>query len=169
MAKQAARRYPYAYAQVFDYVARAVPLAGGKYKVLAVNPANGSIEVASSMSLASWGNNISILVRSEGPQSTRVEFVVSMKFGLVDWGARNRDIRALYQAIDSVLPGGQDVELTPTPVPAVAPTAQAAPPVAPPAGWHPDPGGRHELRYWDGGAWTANVSDAGVTAIDPLS
>lgn len=37
------------------------------------------------------------------------------------------------------------------------------------AGWHPDPTGRHELRYWDGGDWTAHVSDAGVTALDPLA
>jgi hypothetical protein len=34
------------------------------------------------------------------------------------------------------------------------------------AGWQADPFGRHELRYWDGSAWTAHVSDAGVTATD---
>ncbi|MFN3254676.1 MAG: phospholipid scramblase-related protein [Ilumatobacter sp.] len=37
-----------------------------------------------------------------------------------------------------------------------------------PAAWHPDPTGRHELRYWDGAAWTAHVSNAGVTGTDPL-
>lgn len=36
-----------------------------------------------------------------------------------------------------------------------------------PAAWHPDPGGRHELRYWNGTEWTEHVSDAGVTGIDP--
>jgi hypothetical protein len=35
-------------------------------------------------------------------------------------------------------------------------------------GWHPDPGGRHEYRYWDGTTWTDDVSDGGVTAKDPL-
>ncbi|HUP86574.1 MAG TPA: SHOCT domain-containing protein [Acidimicrobiales bacterium] len=35
-----------------------------------------------------------------------------------------------------------------------------------PAGWQPDPFGRHEVRYWDGSAWTAHVSDAGVTGTD---
>lgn len=37
------------------------------------------------------------------------------------------------------------------------------------AGWHPDPAGRHELRYWNGTAWTDDVSDRGTTGKDPLS
>ncbi len=36
-----------------------------------------------------------------------------------------------------------------------------------PAQWYPDPSGRHELRYWEGSRWTGNVSDQGVTSIDP--
>ena len=35
-----------------------------------------------------------------------------------------------------------------------------------PAGWHPDPTKRHELRYWDGQQWTAHVSDRGVQGTD---
>jgi Protein of unknown function (DUF2510) len=35
-------------------------------------------------------------------------------------------------------------------------------------GWQPDPSGRHEYRYWDGSAWTDDVSDAGATSLDPL-
>jgi len=42
-------------------------------------------------------------------------------------------------------------------------------PATAPAGWHPDPQGRHELRYWDGAKWTDHVSDAGVTATDPVT
>jgi uncharacterized protein YxjI len=34
--------------------------------------------------------------------------------------------------------------------------------------WYPDPVQRHELRYWDGTAWTDHVSDQGVTGTDPL-
>ena len=37
-----------------------------------------------------------------------------------------------------------------------------------PANWYPDTTGRHELRYWDGTAWTDHVSDRGVTGVDPL-
>ena len=34
--------------------------------------------------------------------------------------------------------------------------------------WHPDPTGRHQLRYWDGSAWTDHVSNGGATSTDPL-
>jgi len=37
-----------------------------------------------------------------------------------------------------------------------------------PASWHPDPMGRHQLRYWDGLAWTDHVSDNGVQTTDRL-
>jgi hypothetical protein len=40
--------------------------------------------------------------------------------------------------------------------------------VAQPAGWNPDPSGRHEQRYWNGTGWTDDVSDAGVAAKDPM-
>jgi Protein of unknown function (DUF2510) len=39
---------------------------------------------------------------------------------------------------------------------------------APWPGWHPDPAGRHESRYFDGIAWTANVVDGKIAAIDPI-
>ena len=38
-----------------------------------------------------------------------------------------------------------------------------------PAGWQPDPTGRHEHRYWDGTMWTDNVSNAGVASTDPVA
>lgn len=47
---------------------------------------------------------------------------------------------------------------------AVAPTSMPATP----SGWHPDPSGRHEHRYWDGSNWTDTVSDQGATSSDPL-
>ncbi|HEX6568220.1 MAG TPA: septum formation family protein [Acidimicrobiales bacterium] len=39
---------------------------------------------------------------------------------------------------------------------------------APAPGWNPDPTGRHEYRYWDGSTWTDDVSDSGVTSVDPV-
>lgn len=37
-----------------------------------------------------------------------------------------------------------------------------------PANWYPDPTGRHELRYWNGSAWTDHVSTNGQQATDPV-
>lgn len=37
-----------------------------------------------------------------------------------------------------------------------------------PANWYDDPTRRHQLRYWDGSAWTEHVSDNGVQGVDPL-
>lgn len=37
-----------------------------------------------------------------------------------------------------------------------------------PAGWLPDPSGRHEMRYWSGHSWTEHVSDSGVQSVDSL-
>ena len=36
-----------------------------------------------------------------------------------------------------------------------------------PGEWRADPSGRHQHRYWDGGAWTAHVADEGVAGVDP--
>lgn len=41
-----------------------------------------------------------------------------------------------------------------------------SPPV--PAQWCPDPTGAHQLRYWDGTQWTAQVADDGQQSVDPL-
>lgn len=35
-----------------------------------------------------------------------------------------------------------------------------------PAGWYPDPTGRHQHRYWDSNRWTSSVSDGGVVSQD---
>jgi hypothetical protein len=53
---------------------------------------------------------------------------------------------------------------------APAPTAPPAPPPPglPPAGWHPDPAGRHWWRWWDGVDWTEHVADGGSPYVDPL-
>lgn len=37
-----------------------------------------------------------------------------------------------------------------------------------PPGWHADPTGRHQLRYWDGTGWTDHVSDNGHQQQDPI-
>jgi hypothetical protein len=50
---------------------------------------------------------------------------------------------------------------------AVEPAPVAAPVSSVPAGWHPDPSKRYEMRYWDGDKWTEYVSSQGQTYTDP--
>lgn len=38
-----------------------------------------------------------------------------------------------------------------------------------PGGWHADPMGRFEYRYWDGTRWTDHVSRGGQTFVDPVT
>jgi uncharacterized protein YxjI len=45
--------------------------------------------------------------------------------------------------------------------------APGTPPAQHPAGWYPDPFGRHESRYWDGRQWTEHVASHGRQAVDP--
>lgn len=40
---------------------------------------------------------------------------------------------------------------------------------SPEANWYADPFRRHELRYWDGAAWSEHVSDRGRQGVDPPS
>jgi len=35
-------------------------------------------------------------------------------------------------------------------------------------GWHPDPSGRWQVRWWDGSAWSAHVATAGRLANEPI-
>ena len=40
-------------------------------------------------------------------------------------------------------------------------------PTMTPAGWYPDPSGRHDFRYWDGKGWSSQISDGGLGGTDP--
>jgi uncharacterized membrane protein YhaH (DUF805 family) len=35
-------------------------------------------------------------------------------------------------------------------------------------GWHPDPAGRHQFRWYDGNRWTSHVASEGVSGVDEL-
>ncbi len=52
---------------------------------------------------------------------------------------------------------------SPVPPPEPPPTPGAIPPA-----WHPDPYGRHQLRWWDGERWTEHVSSGGVASVDAV-
>jgi hypothetical protein len=61
------------------------------------------------------------------------------------------------------LPAPSGVATAP-PVPRPSPTPPPAP--STPPGWHPDPWGRHELRWHDGTGFTSAVANGGVTSVD---
>ncbi len=74
------------------------------------------------------------------------------------------------------LPGTPVYQPAPAPQPpapaadwqAPEPAAPPAPAAAPPPAWYPDPQGRHQIRYWNGAAWTSDVADDGVRSTDPV-
>lgn len=193
-AKDAARTYQADYAAVFDAAARAAARCGMGVK--AADPATGVLTLSTSMTLMSWGENLGVQVGQLEAGVMQVSIRSDVKFGLVDWGKNTKNINQFFAALDAELglagplPGvppqqtpqqmspGPHGAMSPRPVfnPGVgvpgpgpggpAPVAPAAP--GPPPGWHPDPAGRHEHRYWDGATWSDQVSDGGVVAIDPL-
>jgi len=56
---------------------------------------------------------------------------------------------------------------SPLAAPGAVTAATPTPPPTPRA-WLADPGGRHELRYWDGTKFTEHVADGGKISVDPL-
>jgi hypothetical protein len=56
----------------------------------------------------------------------------------------------------------------PEPPSGVRPGVVVPPPPGTTAQWLADPAGVHELRWWDGTAWTSQVSDNGATSEDSL-
>lgn len=53
--------------------------------------------------------------------------------------------------------------------PSMHTTPQSQPSQSAPGGWHADPTGRHQVRYFDGLRWTEHVGDGGIQARDPIS
>jgi hypothetical protein len=72
---------------------------------------------------------------------------------------------SLSQQTATTSPGQDEPSPGTSPIPsapaAVAPSAPVGPAPLPPPMWAADPSGRHQMRYWDGSAWTDYVSDDG--------
>lgn len=139
---------PAPYAAAFDATYRALVQLGMNVRFADVN--QGYIQASTSMGLASWGEDLDVRVRPTSPTTTEVDISSALKFGLVDWGKNAKNITKIQAAIAAALAS-----------PPSAPTPQAG-------AWHPDPTGRHELRWFDGQQWTESICDAGTTGTDPL-
>lgn len=138
--KSETRVFPGPYDRVFRAACDAAQAEG--MRVMSADPSTGQIFVTTGVTLMTWGENLGVTVR---PSAAGVEVTVgsSLKFGLVDWGRNAENITKLFYRIGSLLS-------------------------APAGAWHPDPSGRHELRWWDGNGWTEQVSDAGRPGVDRL-
>ena len=137
------------YPAAFDAVARSLSTLG--MPVVSADPATGTIHAKSSMSVWSWGEVIWVRLGSSGHDGTQIEVTSSLKLGLYDWGKNKKNVAKVHDAIAAALGQGLvDGGTTP-------------------AAWHPDPLGRHELRWWDGQRWSDSVSDQGAVSTDPVN
>ena len=128
------------YDGVFRAVCDAARLQG--MTIGAADPASGHIQLSTGMTMMTWGENLGVTVRPT-PSGVEVTITSSLKFGLVDWGKNGENIGNLFHRIATLAN-------------------------APAGAWHPDPSGRHQLRWYDGVRWTDSVSDAGQVGTDRL-
>lgn len=114
-------------------------------------------------------NSTSVILRSSGNMRGRL-FTNSLmrhvldKLAEADPSIGQADFRGRSGCASTEEWNTPAVELEPAPQ-AHAPAAVAANP----ARWTDDPTNRHQLRYWDGTAWTDHVSDNGQTSRDPIA
>jgi len=123
-------------------------------------PADGSIHIEAWLSAVSWVPGV-----YTGEQGLDGPWGFALKSAL------KKRLAALEAALGGnvVSRGKIESPRAGAPQAAIPPAASAQALVgAAPAAWSADPTGRHQLRYWDGSAWTANVSDNGAVSQDPV-
>jgi hypothetical protein len=155
--KELVQAFPGDYDTVFDAVVTALQVEG--MRIVAADKATGSIQVSSNMSLASWGENVGVQVGVDPAGHVQVAVRSALKFGLVDWGKNQNNINRVFGRIGDVIHNPQNYAGGGAAAAAAAPAGGA---------WHPDPSGRHQHRWWDGTAWSDQVSDGGTVSSDPM-
>jgi hypothetical protein len=132
----------------YDNVFRAVFDAARAEAMLVsvADPGTGYVKMSSGANLATWGENLEVRLRPAAADAVEVTVTSALKFGLVDWGKNSANVDKVFRRIAERLS---------------APSQLAG-------AWQPDPSGRHQLRWWDGGRWTENVSDGGRPGVDPV-
>ena len=156
------RHFTHDYSTAFDATVAAIRSTG--MSVTSADPTAGMITASASLSMASWGEDLNFRLWQEHDGRTAVQITSALKFGFVDWGRNQKNVDKVFEALDAHLANpGLDTTIS------GAPGHPQPQPTAPAAGWHADPMGRHEHRYWDGTQWTDQVSDAGQVSSDPVS
>ena len=144
ISKTASHVYPGNYDNVFRAVCDTAQAEAMTVSV--ADPGSGFIKMSSGANLATWGENLEVRLRPVSADAVEVTVTSALKFGLVDWGKNSTNVERVFRRLSERL----------------------AAPSGPTGAWQPDPSGRHELRWWDGGRWTENVSDGGRPGVDPL-
>lgn len=129
------------YPRVFAAVCEAA--VAERMTITAADPNLGIVVANTGVSFSTWGENLRVQVFQPEPGQTTVTISSGLKFGLVDWGKNAKNLDRFFARINSLVTS------------------------APPA-WLADPTGRHPWRWWDGQAWTDQVSDGGQPGVDPI-
>lgn len=106
-----------------------------------------------------WLGGIGLLIGLLALLSTAIDFDDAVPFGIAAVIVGAGIILAAAYLVTSDTDAAPDTDAVP-----VSAAADDAPPAE--QGWHVDPSGRHQLRWHDGTAWTAHVSDDGQTSTD---
>ena len=117
-----------------------------------------------------------IVYASLSPDAVRLRLAVAVAIGHGESQEVTKELRDELAAMDlgsssGAPPTGSPESGPPAkPVESVSDGANAPIPASlPPPAWATDPTGRHQLRYWDGKAWTDYVADNGQESRDPMA
>lgn len=176
--------YQYAYPQAAVFDAAQMVLTYSPIRLKSADRLLGSIQASTSINMATYGEQITVLVLPVGPNSSVVKIRSRLNFGWSSWGHNRKNVEKLHtqflnylQVTSAGTPGWYgdpfgtmttryfdgahwlDRSNQPMPGPPVnlAPTVPSAP-TALPAGWHPDPHDAALQRYWDGYNWTDHTA-----------
>jgi hypothetical protein len=127
-------------------------------------PADGSVHLEAWVAAVSWVPGVYTGEQGlDGPWGFALKSALKKRLGALEAALGGNIVSSVKIAAPGAAPQPAPM---PAPMPAAAPAQ--APVGAAPAAWLADPTGRHQLRYWDGSAWTANVSDNGAVSQDPV-
>lgn len=103
--KTETRSYPGTAEALLSAAQRAIAtLPGWKVGRVESDATQGLIDGSVRISGASWGENFQVNVGPASPEGTPVTMNVSLRFGLIDWGKRSKDLHTFFAALDAELP-----------------------------------------------------------------